>query len=383
MPKLLPLRADLLLCNTLFEELDDGINADVLRHVSGKEDLEEVDFLEMQVDAVSGTQQVETIGQFLPNLEQLRLNQSMVCSIRDLGTSYGKLRVLSLRQSHLQDIGGIVAMHVLEELYISFNDIRDLSPLNTHDTLQVLDVEGNLIEDLEDIHNLQTLSTLRELSLNSNPVYKREGFSREWVLQALPQIEVLDDIARGAAESDEFGVLDDDIEATSVDDFDVEPLRDPEDLFHTGLTEEESPGLQELRRRATPGSSREAVPPSNDLVDNEDGYSPAIEELRKGLTKLRDESVQGEKPNESIKEEPSEQELIVENLKRARPPVPNIWSLKAMTARGADKDRPMTGFYPDRRGLRTAWSNASSTTYRPTSSSGISSSTKTSSSAAH
>lgn len=384
MPKLLPLRADLLLCNTLFEELDDGINADVLRHVSGKEDLEEVDFLEMQVDAVSGTQQVETIGQFLPNLEQLRLNQSMICSIRDLGTSYAKLRVLSLRQSHLQDIGGIVAMHVLEELYISFNDIRDLSPLNTHDTLQVLDVEGNLIEDLEDIHNLQTLSTLRELSLSSNPVYKKEGFSREWVLQALPQIEVLDDIARGATEPDEFGVLEDDIEATSVDDFDVEPLRDPEDLFQTGLAEEESPGLQELRRRATPGSNREAPPPpSNNPLENDDGYSPAVEELRKGLTKLRDESIQGEKLNESIKEEPSEQELIVENLKRARPPVPNIWSLKAMTARGADKDRPMTGFYPDRRGLRTAWSNASSTTYRPTSSSGISSSTKTSSSAAH
>jgi hypothetical protein len=43
----------------------------------------------------------------------------------------------------------------------------------------------------------------------------------------------------------------------------------------------------------------------------------------------------------------------------------------------------MTGFCPDRRGLRTAWSNCSSTTYRPSSSSGISSSTKTSSSAAH
>jgi len=376
MPKMLPLRADMLLCNTLFEELDEGINADVLRQVTRKEDLEEVDFLEMQVDAVSGTQQVETIGQLLPNLENMRLNQSMICSIRDLGTSYGKLRVLSLRQSRLQDIGGIVAMHVLEELYISFNDVRDLSPLTTHDTLQVLDVEGNLIEDLEDIHSLQTLFTLRELTMNSNPVYEREGFSREWVLQSLPQIEVLDDIVRGGTESDAFGALEDDIDTTSLDDFDMEPLRDPDDLFRIGLREDESPGLQELRCRATPGSNREELLPSLEPTDNECGYSPAVEELRKGFAKLRDDSCQGENHNESLKDEPSERELIVENLKKARPPVPNIWH-------GKDKGRPMTSFCPDRRGLRTAWSNGSSTTYRPSSSSGVSSSTKTSSSVAH
>jgi hypothetical protein len=373
------------LCNTLFEELDDGINADVLRHITGKEDLQEVDFLEMQVDAISGTQQVETIGQFLPNLDQLRLNESMICSIRDLGTGYTKLRVLSLRQSHLQDIGGIVAMHVLEELYISFNDVRDLSPLNTHDTLQVLDVEGNLIEDMEDIHSLQTLSTLRELTLNSNPVCRKEGFSRDCVLQALPQIEVLDDILRGEMEPDEFGPLDDDIEATSLDDFDLEPLRDPEELFASSLREEESPGLKELRCRATPkSSSRQELPSSLEPADNESVHSPAVEELRKGCAKLRDESLQDNgNLRESLKGEPSEKELIVENLKKSRPPVPNIWSLKAMTARSGDKVRPMTGFCPDRRGLRTAWSNCSSTTYRPSSSSGISSSTKTSSSAAH
>jgi len=384
MPKMLPLRADLLLCNTLFEELDDGISGDVLRHVTGKDDLKEVDFLEMQVDAVSGTQQVETIGQFLPNLEQLRLNQSMICSIRDLGTSYGKLRVLSLRQSHLQDIGGIVAMHVLEELYISFNDVRDLSPLSTHDTLQVLDVEGNLIEDLEDIQSLQMLSTLRELTLNSNPVCKREEFSREWVLQALPQIEVLDDKVRGGIESGELGALEEDLETASLDDFDMEPFREPEELFSSALDEEESSGLRELRCRSAHGSSREEIVPSPEPIDSECGYSPAVEELRKGFAKLRDDSLQdSETHKENRKDEPSEQELIVENLKKSRPPVPNMWSLKAMTARSADKARPMTGFLPDRRGLRTAWSNGSSTTYRPSSSGGISSSTKTSSSIAH
>jgi hypothetical protein len=383
-PKILPLRADLLLCNTLFEELDDGITADALRQLSGKDDLEEVDFLEMQVDAVSGSQQVESLGEFLPNLKELKLNQSAVCSIRDLGTSYSELRVLSLRQSQLQDLGGMVAMPVLEELYISFNDVRDLSPLCTHDALQVLDVEGNLIEDIEDIEGLQALFTLRELTMSSNPVCKKEGFSRQRVLEALPQIEVLDDIMRDEQENDREQDLG--LDVTVLDDLDDEEMEDVADpLPDVPGYGEESLALRELRRRSAVDKDQ-ALAASPEPSDSDDQYSEAIAELRKGRAQLR-LGASGESLGQDVNKEPSEQELIVENLKRARPPVPNIWSLKAMSARPADQERPATSFFPDRR-LRTAWcasSSGSSTTYRPSSGTSgyTSSTTKTSSSAAH
>mmetsp|Transcript_111288 Transcript_111288/g.278619 ORF Transcript_111288/g.278619 Transcript_111288/m.278619 type:complete len:243 (-) Transcript_111288:574-1302(-) len=194
----LPLRADMLQLNALFEEfVDEGFSEEFFQQYTGSDDLQEVENLEMQVDAVNGCQRCEMIGELLPNLQQLRLSQSRICTIRDLGTSLSNVKVLWLCRSSLQDLGGVTTMPALEELYISFNDVRDLSPLWMHETLQVLDLEGNLVDDFEEIRVLQAVQSLRELSLGSNPVCKFEDFSREAVLEALPQLEVLDDAPTG------------------------------------------------------------------------------------------------------------------------------------------------------------------------------------------
>lgn len=401
-PKVLPLRADVLLSNSLFEELDDGISADFLRRHTGKTDLEEVDFLEMQVDTVSGAQQAECLGQFMPNLQQMRLNESAICTIRDLGTNYKHLRVLWLNRSALQDLGGITVMPALEELYISFNDVRDLSPLYAHDSLQVLDVEGNMIEDFEEVENLQTLASLRELTINSNPVCKSNSFSRDAVLNALPQLEVLDDVRRGEDPPDGLEVLE-----LGEDAFDaaiLNELRDEaltlgnemglDDLLNDAMEapafDKESQSLSKLRRLRSQDDDANlqavAAESTNDLeAEYED--SAAVVELRKRRAGIREDAACLETPkNQDVDGEPSEQDLVVENLKRARKPVPSVWAMQApMTSSHADKQRPYTGFFPDRRGLRTAWSNSgSSTTYRPPSSSvGSFSTAKTSSTAAH
>lgn len=361
-PKTLPLRADVLLSNTLFEELDEAITPDFLRQYCGSQNLEEVDALEMQVDAVSGAQCVEGIGQFLPNLKQLKLNQSSICTVRDLGTSYAQLRVLWLNRSALQDIGGITAMPVLEELYISFNDVRDLSPLYTHDTLQVLDVEGNLIDDFDEIANLQTLATLRELSLSSNPLCKHETYSREAVLEALPQLEVLDDIMRGEKASEGLQLLD-------LSDCDADAA------FLAGLDEDPISGSDKECQSIL---SRECLSPvaletmdllEGDAVTEDTENSKAVAELRKAQAKLRAEIASPvPSPVKSPHAEPTEADLIVENLKRTRKQIPNIRSVNSMSARPATSfpDKTCNSFFPDRRGLKTAWSNSgSSTAYRP------------------
>jgi Leucine-rich repeat (LRR) protein len=40
------------------------------------------------------------------------------------------------------------------ELYVSFNDLSDLSPLSLHETLETLDLEGNQVADYNMISQL-------------------------------------------------------------------------------------------------------------------------------------------------------------------------------------------------------------------------------------
>lgn len=195
-PKL-PLQEDVLEINALYEKfVDEGFSEDFMRRHTRQEDLNAVFEFELQVDAVSYAQRCEMIGELLPNLSHLRLSQSRIGTVRDLGTSLLNLKVLWLSRSSLQDLGGITNVPLLEELYISFNDVKDLSPLWMLESLQVLDLEGNLIDDFDEINALQAVITLRELNLNLNPVCKLAGYSRAFILERLPQLEVLDDFAR-------------------------------------------------------------------------------------------------------------------------------------------------------------------------------------------
>jgi hypothetical protein len=192
----LPLRADVLLSHTLFEEFDDqGISVEFLQRYLAREDIEEAEALELQVDTAA-SQRVECLGELMPKLEQLRLNQSYISSIRDLGTSLTRLRVLWISRCGLQDLSGVVALPLLEELFAAFNDIKDVTPLYTHETLQVLDLEGNLLDELDEIAALESITTLRELTLAGNPIWNVAKVTRTVLLDALQGVEVLDDVPR-------------------------------------------------------------------------------------------------------------------------------------------------------------------------------------------
>lgn len=102
--------------------------------------------IELRVDTSSHNLQVT--GEILTSLEYLKLNDSIIRSFRDIGTSFKNVRVLHIARCELKEVQGIQAFEQLEELYISFNDIDDLFDISFLEHLSVLDLEGNNVQDM-------------------------------------------------------------------------------------------------------------------------------------------------------------------------------------------------------------------------------------------
>lgn len=92
----------------------------------------------------------------------------------------------------MRELDGIASLPSLEELYISFNEVSELSPLQFHESLQILDIEANLVEDPTEIENLASCPELIELTIEGNPVCKKFPNIFFQVKQCLPQLQILD-----------------------------------------------------------------------------------------------------------------------------------------------------------------------------------------------
>ncbi|XP_073908068.1 leucine-rich repeat-containing protein 56 isoform X3 [Castor canadensis] len=174
-----------------------------LQALAKVEDLRLVRVLEMCVDT-----RENSLGNFavhLPNLNQLKLNGSRLGSIRDLGTSLGRLQVLWLARCGLTDLDGISSFPALKELYVSYNNISDLSSLCLLEQLEVLDLEGNCVDDLGQVRYLQLCPRLVTLTLEGNLVCLRpapgpsnkalQGYNyRAEVRKLIPQLHTLDEV---------------------------------------------------------------------------------------------------------------------------------------------------------------------------------------------
>lgn len=65
---------------------------------------------------------------------------------------------------------GIPYAFFLQELYVAYNNISDLSQVSMLECLEVLDLEGNNVDDLVQIQYMGLCSQLRTLTLEGNPV---------------------------------------------------------------------------------------------------------------------------------------------------------------------------------------------------------------------
>jgi hypothetical protein len=175
------------------EEVGEFFSEARLAELVGTQDVESVTFLEVRIN----TEEIvmRDLGLRLPNLSELKLNNSNVPSIRDLGTSFSNLMVLWLARSNVQELDGISGLTSIKEVYLAFNDIKDLSAMVGCDTLEVLDLEGNAIADLSEVGFLASCDKLAFLTLDGNPIANSESY-RKYVCESLPQIEMLDDEER-------------------------------------------------------------------------------------------------------------------------------------------------------------------------------------------
>lgn len=366
-PQVPRLHCDAVQAAATFQQ-EDGLSAEFLRHYCETLDLDAVAHLEIQVD--SAAQNIESLGEHLQNLRQLKLRDSSVLSFRDFGTELRHLEVLWMSRCGLQDLGGATsAFPQLREFYLPFNDITDLSPLSGHECLEVLDVEGNAVSEVEEVSALRSCPRLRELTLSGNAALR--SVSRQAILDMLPQLEILDDVPVGedpvehsAALSSRAAAgepLDDDL---FLDDLDA--LAGAVCAGH-GERDAATAGLEAFEAEDSDGSA--SIESCEGTRAN--GAAP-IRPLRaehpllaEGLQKSAAEASRGEVPPSPYAAEPDEDQLITERLKRPRPkpPLPH-----AFTARPATSGGWFNLQMADRRQVWTAESEPAS--FRPTSSSG-------------
>ncbi|XP_068459408.1 leucine-rich repeat-containing protein 56 isoform X2 [Clinocottus analis] len=177
------------------------LSQEKLESLCGTRDLSHMTSLEICVDTHENT--LGNFGAYLPKLVKLKMNNSTIMSVRDLGTTLSHLQVLWMSRCYLQDLDGICTFTSLKELYVAYNNVSDLSQVGMLENLQLLDLEGNDVDDLVQIQYLGLCGKLQTLTLEGNPVCAHPNPSviqtadysyRAAVRELVPQLRYLDDL---------------------------------------------------------------------------------------------------------------------------------------------------------------------------------------------
>lgn len=169
-----------------------NLSEDKLKRITGNHALDTVTQIALQLK--SHCQFFANLGELLPSLLSLTLDESELKSLRDLGTSLCSLRVLSLARCGLSDLDGLTAFPALRELYFNDNKVADLDPLFHHESLQVLDATNNHIATLMSLEVLATCRRLYRIELRGNPIVScfEQAQYRRLICHYATKLRVLD-----------------------------------------------------------------------------------------------------------------------------------------------------------------------------------------------
>jgi len=161
----------------------------------GKKKLARLKSLSAKADA--NAMSLAYLGDMFPRVQVLRLDNSVIPSIRELSTELSFLRTLSLTHCGLTELDGIQAVcQKVQELYLGFNQIDNLSELLGLHSLKVLSVEHNRIPYVEDVEILKCCRSLKRLVLRGNGAEEHPEYRAE-IKRLVPRLVWLDDVRFG------------------------------------------------------------------------------------------------------------------------------------------------------------------------------------------
>ena len=81
--------------------------------------------------------------------------------------------ILSIYLPLALSVFNLYILSLFQELYVAYNNVSDLSQVGMLENLQLLDLEGNDVDDLVQIQLLGLCGKLQTLTLEGNPVCVR------------------------------------------------------------------------------------------------------------------------------------------------------------------------------------------------------------------
>ncbi len=119
----------------------------------------------------------------LEKLEELDLSFTDIKDTSPLG-NLTSLRGLNLSfNTELDEVKGLEKLRFLERLKMEFHSIERIEAISLNENIQSINLNGG---DLKQVSGLDTYTDLRELNLGSNPIRKIQG------LESLTQLRSLD-----------------------------------------------------------------------------------------------------------------------------------------------------------------------------------------------
>ncbi|MCQ2820052.1 MAG: hypothetical protein MJ252_22525 [archaeon] len=118
-------------------------------------------------------------GNFLPNLILLKLNNSLLRNLSDIGSNFNHIKCLQINNSRLRSLNGIICMEGLEVLDLEDNEINELIDLDMCDSIKQINLRKNKIEDLDELSFVSALPKLNYFCILDNPVCEDSGIERK------------------------------------------------------------------------------------------------------------------------------------------------------------------------------------------------------------
>merc|ERR1712166_78921 len=127
----------------------------------------------------------------IASLVELSLHQRNIHKIEHLDRWAKRLQILYLQGNIIEKIENIGRLRELIYLNLCLNNVKKIHGLDQCEALEKLDLTCNFVADPLEMENLQANKRLKELYVIGNPMTDVDGW-RDFTVATLPQLETID-----------------------------------------------------------------------------------------------------------------------------------------------------------------------------------------------